>query len=83
MENTQFKVGQKVRAYDFKPMPSELKDRYPDRFVEGEIVEIMTDEDCYRVKVDVDSVFTKNPRPEVFVPFEAFIEFDGRIVRLA
>ena len=45
MENTQFKVGQKVRAYDFKPMPSELKDRYPDRFVEGEIVEIMTDEE--------------------------------------
>lgn len=70
-----FVVGNRVRAYDFKPS----SDR-PEQFVEGVITSIDNGFGGYVVKVETDSVFTKNPRPEVIVPFEVFfMEFDNRI----
>ena len=70
-----FAVGNRVRAYDFKPS----SDR-PEQFVEGVITAIDNGFGGYVVKVETDSVFTKNPRPEVIVPFEVFfMEFDNRI----
>lgn len=74
-----FSVGDRIRAYDFEPRVG-----VPDRFVEGVITEVGNDFNGvagYVVKVDVDSVFTKNPREEIIAPYEClFMEFDGRIV---
>lgn len=79
-------VGQRIRAYDFEPLPHRKE-----RYAEGVIAEVLTPDEmqrremqpvaAYRVVVDVDTVFTENPRPEVFVPFECgMFEWDGRVV---
>lgn len=68
-----FTIGEYVRAYDFQPIEG-----YPERFVEGLITEVTRD--GYVIKVLKDTVFTKNPRPEIVAPFEVFfMEFDNRI----
>lgn len=71
-----FSVGDMVRAYDFIPMEG-----CPDRFVEGVVREI--NHDGYVIEVTKDTVFTKNPRPEILAPFEVFfMEFDERISKV-
>ncbi len=78
-------VGSVIRAYDFEP----LGDR-PDRYIDGEIVEVvdgvkdLTDAKMYRVRVEVDTLYPENPRPEVFVPMEVLgrSEWDGRVTVL-
>ena len=70
-------TGSLIRAYDFKPMG----DR-PDMFVTGFIrgVKIMAEGyRAYQVEVLFDSMFTDEPRPEVFVPLETSMDYDGRI----
>ena len=32
-------VGDVIKAYDFKPMPEEMKADYPDRFLVGRVIE--------------------------------------------
>ena len=84
------KVGQTIRAYDFKPMAGR-----DDCFVEG-VVEKVDNRgyDCYVIRVTKDhfdnasstTVASENNRvgQEVFVPFEvSFMEYDGRILNLS
>jgi len=78
------KVGQTIRAYDFKPMLGR-----EDCFVEG-IVKSIDNKgfDCYVIEVTRDS-WTENEEKgrvgqEVFVPFQvSFMEYDGRIMNLS
>jgi hypothetical protein len=83
------KIGDYIRAYDFKPMRGRM-----DCYVEG-VVESITNE-CgylaYKIKVmnDVfggemqeDADCTRNGK-EVFVPMEvSFMEYDSRIMNLS
>jgi hypothetical protein len=78
------KVGQTIRAYDFKPMLGR-----EDCFVEG-IVKSIDNKgfDCYVIEVTRDS-WTEGEEKgrvgqEVFVPFQvSFMEYDGRIMNLS
>ena len=84
------KVGQTIRAYDFKPMAGR-----DDCFVEG-VVEKVDNRgyDCYVIRVTKDyfgsdRVYTTAGEDsrvghEVFVPFQvSFMEYDGRIINLS
>jgi hypothetical protein len=76
-----FKVGQTIKAFDFKPMANRT-----DRFVQGKIISIPTDRGyaCYEVKSTQSSSFGFYGIDEsVFVPMEiSFMEYDGRIVEV-
>lgn len=74
-------VGTKIRAYDFQPMTN--KEEYPDRFVEGDIVEAgfvpEAGAKMYTVNVTKDSAY-KTAREVVYVPMQvSFMEYDNRI----
>ena len=82
------KIGDYIRAYDFKPMRGRM-----DCYIEGEVLEITTQPGykAYKIKVknDVaegrmdDSNFTRNGC-EVFVPMQvSFMEYDFRIMNLS
>jgi hypothetical protein len=78
------KVGQTIRAYDFKPMLGR-----EDCFVEGVVTKIDNKGyDCYVIKVTKDS-WSDATDPgrvgaNVFVPFEvSFQEFDARVMNLS
>ena len=73
-----FSVGDRIRAYDFPPMEDT-----PDRFIEGVITSVSSSSSAYVVSVENDTVFTKQPRDEVMVPFEVFfLEFDQRVTAI-
>jgi len=70
------KVGQVIKAFDFKPMEGCF-----DRFVQGTIVEIMFHQmvKCYKIISEQDW-FEDRIGQEVFVPMEVtFLEYDNRI----
>jgi hypothetical protein len=82
------KVGQTIRAYDFKPMIGR-----GDCYVEGVVTKIDNKGyDCYVITV-VKDVFDDAVQPkgqhsrvghEVFVPFEvSFMEHNSRIMNLS
>ena len=78
------KVGQTIRAYDFKPMIGR-----EDCFVEG-VVEKVDNRgyDCYVIRVTKDSWSDAQDKgrvgQEVLVPFQvAFKEYDGRVMNLS
>ena len=78
------KVGDYIRAYDFKP----LKGR-EDCFVEGRVVRVDNKGfDCYIIEVTKDSWAegdeTGRVGQEVLVPFQvSFMEYDGRVMNLS
>jgi len=74
-----FKVGQEIRAYDFKPMEGR-----PDSFAQGEIISIPQDRGyaCYEIKIKPGTGSSKcyYHGQSVFVPMElSFMEYDGRV----
>lgn len=83
MSDTAFQVGDRIRSYDFQPMP----DR-PDQYVEGVIDAICTEgptAGMYRVRVETDTVFPDNPRDVIHTPWEGTLiitEFTGRITKV-
>lgn len=71
-----YKVGDVIRAYDFKPMAGRK-----DRYVEGKIISLPTDRGyaCYEVEADGTTHYEKGQ--SVFVPFEvAFMKYKNRVV---
>lgn len=78
------KVGQTIRAYDFKPMVGR-----EDCFVEGVVKRVDNKGyDCFVIEVTKDSWSDAEDKgrvgQEVFVPFEvSFMEYDGRIMNLS
>ena len=80
------KVGQTIRAYDFKPMTGR-----EDCFVEGVVLETNSagqGYDCFKIRVTKDSWSDASDKgrvgKEVFVPHQvSFMEYDARIVNLS
>jgi hypothetical protein len=78
------KVGDTIRAYDFKPMLGR-----EDCFVEGRVVKIDNKGyDCFVIEVTKDSWSDAEDKgrvgKQVFVPFEvSFMEFDARVMNLS
>ena len=78
------KVGDTIRAYDFKPMVGR-----DDCFVEGLVKRVDNKGfDCYIIEVTKDSWAEGDDRgrvgQEVLVPFEvSFMEYDGRVMNLS
>lgn len=78
------KVGDTIRAYDFKPMVGR-----EDCFVEGRVVKIDNKGyDCFVIEVTKDSWSDAEDKgrvgKQVFVPFEvSFMEFDARVMNLS
>lgn len=79
-----FQVGQRIRAYDFKPRP-EIRDRY----IEGEILAVNEQGDTeaswahYVVRVDVDTAFAVGQDRVgtlTYVPLETTFDWDCRVV---
>lgn len=82
-ENTA-NIGDRIRAYDFKPMRGR-----DDRFVEGVVVDKGYHNDgykCYTIHCDNDSSAKDDySRVDelVFVPMEcSFMEYDARVTRI-
>lgn len=78
-----FQVGQRIKAYDFEPMPGR-----DERYVIGTIKEAIDDPKpgeipdyaCYYVIVEEDTLFPEEPRTTVFVPMEIYPgEYKDRI----
>lgn len=83
------KVGDIIRAYDFKPMYGRS-----DCYVEGKVVAITSETGYKAFKIDCfsdffDGKFRKGVRSSrvaktVFVPMEvSFMEYDARIINLS
>jgi hypothetical protein len=78
------KVGQTIRAYDFKPMLGR-----EDCFVEGVVKKVdNVGYDCFVIDVTKDSWSDAEDKgrvgQEVLVPFQvSFMEYDGRIINLS
>jgi len=78
------KLGDTIRAYDFKPMKGR-----EDCFVEGVVVKIDNKGyDCFVIEVTKDSWSDAEDKgrvgKQVFVPFEvSFMEFDARVMNLS
>jgi hypothetical protein len=78
------KVGDTIRAYDFKPMINR-----DDCFVEGRVKKVDNKGfDCYIIEVTKDSWAEGDDKgrvgQEVLVPFEvSFMEYDGRVMNLS
>jgi hypothetical protein len=79
-----FKVGDRIRAFDFKPRPERYSDPYMEGVVTGSTIEPrMGNAKVYVIHVDRDSMATdKHTRvgDVGYVPMEiAYDEFDGRV----
>jgi hypothetical protein len=78
------KLGDTIRAYDFKPMLGR-----EDCFVEGRVVKIDNrGYDCFVIEVTKDSWSDAEDKgrvgKQVMVPFEvSFMEFDARVMNLS
>ena len=84
------KVGQTIRAYDFKPMIGRS-----DCFVEGKVLAIDDSQGykAFRIRVTKDvfdnkefteSGYGSRVTKEVFVPMQvSFMEYDARIINLS
>ena len=75
-----FKVGDKIKAYDFEPMP----DR-PDRFVVGSVIKVDATAQSqpgalgYHIKVEKDEPSGKRVGQTIFVPYEIGMDHDDRV----
>jgi len=84
------KVGQTIRAYDFKPMEGRS-----DCFVEGKVLaidnsqgykafKIRVSKDVFDNKEFIESGYGSRVTKEVFVPLQvSFMEYDARIINLS
>ena len=83
-----FKIGDRIKAYDFKPAPNRTED-----YIEGEIVELYNKDYLgYSVKVDYDNLPALDPEYAdhsrvgeiIIVPLQiSFGEFDRRVTKLS
>jgi hypothetical protein len=73
-----FQVGDKIRAYDFKPSP----DR-DNRWVEGVVLKTcvrVQGADCYEIAATRDSHYYRGVGDRIIVPHQvAIMEYDDRI----
>ncbi len=75
-----FKVGDKIKAFDFEPMP----DR-PDRFVVGSVIKVDATAQSqpgalgYHIKVEKDEPSGKRVGQTIFVPYEIGMDHDDRV----
>lgn len=75
-----FKVGDKIKAYDFEPMP----DR-PDRFVVGTVTKVDAESMSqpgalgYHIKVEKEEPKERRIGQTIFVPYETGMDHDDRI----
>ena len=84
------KVGDVIRAYDFKPMLNRS-----DCYVEGKVVavdnsqgykayKILVSKDVFDNKEFTESGYGSRVTKNVFVPFQvSFMEYDARIINLS
>jgi len=84
------KIGQTIRAYDFKPMVGRS-----DCFVEGKVLaidnsqgykafKIRVSKDVFDNKEFTESGYGSRVTKEVFVPMQvSFMEYDARIINLS
>ena len=84
------KIGQTIRAYDFKPMIGRS-----DCFVEGKVLaidnsqgykafKIRVSKDVFDNKEFTESGYGSRVTKEVFVPMQvSFMEYDARIINLS
>lgn len=76
-QECEIKIGDKVRAWDFEPMP----DR-PDYFVEGEFIG-WSDDQRMRITVEQDTMYKPGHRTEILTPvLVIFGEWNGRLTKL-
>jgi hypothetical protein len=83
------KIGDYIRAYDFKPMRGRM-----DCYVEGEVVEITNSpgfksykiickNDVFSGEMQEEEGVTRNGQ-EIFIPMQvSFMEYDSRIMNLS
>ena len=75
-----FKEGDKIKAYDFEPMPGR-----PDRFIIGAVTKVDAESKSqpgalgYHVKVEKDEGSGKRIGKTMFVPYEMGMDYDDRI----
>ena len=86
-ENTA-QIGDIIKAFDFKPMPEEMKADYPDRFLVGRVIDkgevkhpeygvVMYNGFTVEILVERDG-YTKGE--VAYVPFEvSMMEYDERV----
>lgn len=79
-----FKVGDEVKAYDFRPPATSRDDMDGDHYYAiGVIEEIDVMEQgaiCYRVRVTTDTAAPHGYRDVILVPYEvSLLEWDGRV----
>lgn len=79
-----FKVGDEIKAYDFKPPATSQDDMDGDHYYAiGVIEEIDVMEQgalCYRVRVTMDMCAPVGDRRIILVPYEVMLlEWDGRV----
>ena len=77
------KIGDVIKAYDFEPMPEKFKDRYPDRYIIGRVIDKGMLNDAYAaytVEVIETSKGDSRVGKTVYVPFETSMDFENRVV---
>ena len=81
-----FEKGDGIRAYDHQPIEGRS-----DKYIEGEVVVVDAESESqpgsigYHVKVDKDTLFTKDGGrvgKTVFVPYEISMDYDERISKV-
>jgi len=82
-----FQVGDVIRGYDFRPAPEKNKDEYPDRYIQGKVIdtkEMRQGAAMYVIEIDNDSGKTSGGRVGDigYIPHETLFDFDGRVVKV-
>ena len=69
-------VGDRLRAYDFEPMPDRSK-----RYIEGTVRSLING--TYIVEVEVDTLYSSSDaRTEVIVPMKTLFDWEGRVIKI-
>ena len=72
-------LGDTIRAYDSNPANGK------EEYVEGRVFtkdSLVKDMLCYGIRIDVDTIFPDDPRTELYIPYEIFRDYDGRIIKI-
>jgi len=84
-------IGDVIKAWDFEPVDTEFKDRYPDRFLIGKVVEkgmlkFENGSDAFKaftVEIIKSSLNQYEVGQKISVPFETSMDWDGRVELVA
>ena len=72
-------IGDVIKAFDFEPIDHP---DYPDRFLIGRVIakgEVEGGFDAYTVEVLESPEYEKRVGATMYVPFETFMEYEGRV----